>query len=71
MREPVVYGKDTKDIEPFKLISLDDNQKFALERAKKYALEQSIQNALKKQIDPLKSQVCTYDVIIFVGFQFS
>ncbi len=56
-REPVIFGKDIKETVPFSLITLSDEQKFAVERAKKYALEQSIQNAVRKQMDQLQTQV--------------
>uniref|UniRef100_A0A0X3NXC9 Poly(U)-binding-splicing factor PUF60 n=2 Tax=Schistocephalus solidus TaxID=70667 RepID=A0A0X3NXC9_SCHSO len=55
-REPVIFGKETKETLPFQLITLSDDQRFAIERARKYALEQSIQNALKKQMDQLQTQ---------------
>ncbi|VDK46931.1 unnamed protein product [Taenia asiatica] len=59
-REPIVFGKDIKEdikeVAPFTLITLSDEQKFAVERAKKYALEQSIQNAVRKQMSQLQSQ---------------
>lgn len=57
-REPIVFGKDIKEVAPFTLITLSDEQKFAVERAKKYALEQSIQNAVRKQMSQLQSQAC-------------
>lgn len=55
-REPVIYGKDIKEVTPFALITLTEEQKIAVERAKKYALEQSIQNAVRKQMSQLQSQ---------------
>ncbi|CDS40428.1 Poly U binding splicing factor half pint [Echinococcus multilocularis] len=55
-REPIIFGKDIKEVAPFTLIALSDEQKFAVERAKKYALEQSIQNAVRKQMSQLQSQ---------------
>ncbi|VDD76710.1 unnamed protein product [Mesocestoides corti] len=55
-REPIIFGKEVKEIVPFTLITLSDEQKFAVERAKKYALEQSIQNAVRKQMTQLQTQ---------------
>ncbi|VUZ57648.1 unnamed protein product [Hymenolepis diminuta] len=55
-REPIVYGKDVKEVPPFQLITLSAEQKAAVDRAKKYALEQSIQNAVRKQMTQLQTQ---------------
>ncbi|KAM7541070.1 hypothetical protein Aperf_G00000023973 [Anoplocephala perfoliata] len=55
-REPIIYGKNVKEVPPFTLITLSAEQKTAVERAKKYALEQSIQNAVRKQMTQLQSQ---------------
>lgn len=59
-REPIIYGKDVKEIQPFTLITLSAEQKTAVDRAKKYALEQSIQNAVRKQMTQLQSQVSPF-----------
>ncbi|CAL8094995.1 unnamed protein product [Calicophoron daubneyi] len=53
--DPVVFGTTNKQ-EPFTLMTLTDDQRFAIDRAKKYALEQSIQNALNKQAAQLHQQ---------------
>nr|CDS33989.1 expressed protein [Hymenolepis microstoma] len=55
-REPIVYGKEVKEVPPFQLITLSAEQKAAVDRAKKYALEQSIQNAVRKQMTQLQTQ---------------
>lgn len=51
----VLFGVNVKQ-EPFVLMTLTDDQRFAIDRAKKYALEQSIQNALNKQAAQLHQQ---------------
>ncbi|CAH8841009.1 unnamed protein product [Trichobilharzia szidati] len=53
--ECILFGNNPKQ-EPFTLVTLNDDQRFAIERAKKYALEQSIQNALSKQAAQLHQQ---------------
>ncbi|KAH8860199.1 Poly(U)-binding-splicing factor PUF60 [Schistosoma japonicum] len=55
MGDSIHFGANTKQ-EPFTLLTLTDDQRFAIERAKKYALEQSIQNALSKQAAQLHQQ---------------
>lgn len=53
--DPIVFG--TKVVyQPFAMLALNEDQRFAIERAKKYALEQSIQNALNKQAAQLQQQ---------------
>lgn len=56
MGDSIYFGTNIKQ-EPFTLLTLTDDQRFAIERAKKYALEQSIQNALSKQAAQLHQQV--------------
>ncbi|CAH8525658.1 unnamed protein product [Schistosoma rodhaini] len=55
MGDSIHFGTNIKQ-EPFTLLTLTDDQRFAIERAKKYALEQSIQNALSKQAAQLHQQ---------------
>ncbi|CAH8495900.1 unnamed protein product [Heterobilharzia americana] len=55
MGDAILFGSNTRQ-EPFTLVTLTDDQRFAIERAKKYALEQSIQNALSKQAAQLHQQ---------------
>ncbi|RTG83694.1 poly(U)-binding-splicing factor PUF60 [Schistosoma bovis] len=55
MGDSIYFGTNIKQ-EPFTLLTLTDDQRFAIERAKKYALEQSIQNALSKQAAQLHQQ---------------
>ncbi|VDQ06412.1 unnamed protein product [Trichobilharzia regenti] len=61
--ECILFGSNPKQ-EPFTLVTLNDDQRFAIERAKKYALEQSIQNALSKQAAQLHQQVVGCYVIL-------
>ncbi|KER19953.1 hypothetical protein T265_11398 [Opisthorchis viverrini] len=53
--DTIVFGKNARP-QPFTLLPLNEDQKFAVDRAKKYALEQSIQNALNKQAAQLHQQ---------------
>ncbi|VDP37865.1 unnamed protein product [Schistosoma mattheei] len=66
MGDSIYFGTNIKQ-EPFTLLTLTDDQRFAIERAKKYALEQSIQNALSKQAAQLHQQALILLSRIYVG----
>ncbi|KAF5400754.1 Poly U-binding-splicing factor half pint [Paragonimus heterotremus] len=53
--DAILFGKNIR-YQPFVLLTLTEDQRFAIDRAKKYALEQSIQNALSKQAAQLHQQ---------------
>ncbi|KAA3680862.1 poly(U)-binding-splicing factor PUF60 [Paragonimus westermani] len=53
--DAILFGKNIR-YQPFVLLTLTEDQRFAVDRAKKYALEQSIQNALSKQAAQLHQQ---------------
>ncbi|VDP38615.1 unnamed protein product [Schistosoma margrebowiei] len=73
MGDSIHFGTNIKQ-EPFTLLTLTDDQRFAIERAKKYALEQSIQNALSKQAAQLHQQsvALSWDTVLqkHKGFAF-
>ncbi|KAF6779835.1 hypothetical protein AHF37_00602 [Paragonimus kellicotti] len=57
--DAILFGKNIR-YQPFVLLTLTEDQRFAIDRAKKYALEQSIQNALSKQAAQLHQQEISF-----------